>query len=96
MTLSVSVISTIDAYAASPKYTVVISRERPELYAELSADFPDDPVIEVVLDRRIEQRRRTAPPPLPGDRRGRDRRINPAPYHDLATAGYVLVRSTSA
>jgi hypothetical protein len=80
------------------KYIFVISPQLPELYDELAQDFRDDPVVEVIVDRRIAERRTaTASSPFAQrDRRRRDRRINPSSHNDVAKLGYVLVRLASA
>lgn len=79
---------------AKATYLFVISPRCLDLYADLAREFGEDPGIEVILDRRTGERR-TATVPLPagrGERRRRDRRINPPSRHDLAALGYVLVR----
>jgi hypothetical protein len=77
-------------------YVVVISRSRMDLYAELSRDFKDDPLVKIVLDRRVTERgRRTARRPPSGERRRRDRRVVEDQPRDLETFGYVLVRTDS-
>ena len=79
------------------KYIFVVSRQCPALYDDFAHDFKNDPTVEVVLDRRIGQRRiATIPvPTTPRDRRRGDRRMNPEPGGDVATLGYVLVRVES-
>jgi hypothetical protein len=76
------------------KYVFVISPRFPELYADVAHDFRDDPAIEVIVDRRIAERRTaTVSPPFgQRDRRHRDRRINPFSHSDLTILGCVLVR----
>jgi hypothetical protein len=79
------------------KYVFVSSPRFPELYADVVHDFSDDPVVEVIVDRRISERRNaTVLPPFAQRERRRDRRINPLSHNDLATLGYVLVRVASA
>lgn len=76
------------------KYVFVISPRLPDLYADLTHDFRGDPVVEVIVDRRVSERHTTTvlPPFAQGDRRHRDRRINPFSHNDMATLGYLLVR----
>jgi hypothetical protein len=76
------------------KYAFVISPRSPDLYADVARDFKGDPVVDVVLDRRVAERRIARVPHrgAQGDRRRRDRRINPNSHSDMAALGYVLVR----
>ena len=76
------------------KFICVIARDRPDLYAEVADDFRDDPIIRVIVDRRVAERRLVPMTPGGGvDRRRADRRTSPPSQNDLATLGYVLVRA---
>ena len=78
-------------------YVLVVSPNFPNLYADLAHDFKDDPAVEVIVDRRMMERRTVAVSQPPGqrERRHRERRINPPSDNDLSTLGYVLVRRRS-
>jgi hypothetical protein len=80
------------------KYVLVVSPDFPNLYADLAHDFKDDPAVDVIVDRRMVDRR-SATVSLPSgqrERRHRERRINPPSRNDMSTLGYVLVRRASA
>ncbi|MBI2217277.1 MAG: hypothetical protein HYU51_08270 [Candidatus Rokubacteria bacterium] len=80
------------AETADVRYLVIVSRERPDLFDELKRRFAGDPTVQVLLDRRVGERRQREHA-RPGERRGRDRRE--ATMHVTASlwlAGYVIVR----
>ncbi len=52
------------------RYVYVVSRDRPELVAQLRREFADDPEVEVVLDRREGDRRREGGSRSPDRRHG--------------------------
>jgi len=52
---------------------MIVSRDQPLLYERLRLEFVDDPDLEVVLDRRVGERRR-ASQPISADQRRADRR----------------------
>lgn len=56
-------------------YCLVLSRESAELYEEFAEVFKDYPEIQVIVDRRISERRKSSTP-VTNDRRkaGEDRR----------------------
>ena len=80
------------------KYFLVVSTAFPILYADLAQEFKDDPAVEVIMDRRIVERRITTVslPSEQRERRRRERRINPPWHNDMSALGYVLVRRASA
>lgn len=57
----------------SPRYALVLPREQAELFELLSRAFSHEPAIEVLLDRRVAERRGRAEAQTPGRRR-EDRR----------------------
>lgn len=77
---------------AAVRYLVIVSRERPDLYEELSRRFADDPTARVFYDRRAgDRRQRDAPAPT--ERRRTDRRqATMQVTAGLWLAGYVIVR----
>jgi hypothetical protein len=79
------------------RYICVVDRNRPTLYAEVAHDFHDDPMVQVVLDRRSGQRRTNGSTALvvPEDRRQADRRNASRWQRDLAMLGYAFVRVPS-
>jgi hypothetical protein len=52
---------------------LIVSRDRPELYEQLKRDFAEDQEVEVILDRRLEERRKLGGAQNP-ERRRSDRR----------------------
>ena len=75
-----------------PELLYVVARDRVDMYEHLRLSFRDVPEVEVVLDRRRDQRRREDGPAYDApDRRRRNRRrhdVTPS----LATLGWTLVR----
>lgn len=71
----------------------IVSRHQPDLYGYLSREFAQEEDVQVILDRRVGDRRRgTGPPPAGVERRGRDRRTRAEVKEDLASLGYAFVR----
>jgi hypothetical protein len=68
----------------------IVARERQDLYDHLRRAFADTPAVEVILDRRVGERRQH---PLPADteRRQRDRRLRDI-SSDVQGLGWALVR----
>jgi hypothetical protein len=73
-------------------YLVIVSRERPELLAELERRFAEDKTVTVIVDRRVDERRqleaRTVAERRRGDRRSPAMQVSAS----LWLAGYVVVR----
>jgi CRP-like cAMP-binding protein/flavin-dependent dehydrogenase len=61
------------------RYVYVVPREKPELYEQLSREFGDDPEVEVVMERRRGERRRSESSHSP-ERRRWDRRVPDDPW----------------
>lgn len=74
-----------------PELMYVVARGRVDMYEHLRLSFRDVPEVEVVLDRRREQRRRSSDAYDAPDRRRRNRRRHDA-TPSLATLGWTLVR----
>ena len=68
----------------------VVARDRPDLYRYLSQTFADARNVEVIWDRRIEERRRAEDTP-PRDRRQRDRRTRHPADEEIRRVGYVFL-----
>jgi hypothetical protein len=73
-----------------PDLLYVVARDRIDLYEHLRLSFRDVPEVEVVLDRRREQRRQGATEHVP-DRRWRNRRQHEV-TRTLLTLGWTIVR----
>src|SRR5882724_975614 len=58
---------------AIAKHLLVVARHRRELYEEIKRAFAGHETVQVILDRRVTDRRRRKEPTLP-ERRGADRR----------------------
>ena len=57
-----------------PERICVVSRDRRDLFEELSQQFREVPDVRVIFDRRIGQRRRANPSPKTDNRRRGERR----------------------
>ena len=68
----------------------VVARDRPDLYRYLSQTFADAKNVEVICDRRTEERRRTTDAPA-RNRRQSDRRTRPAADAEMRRVGYVFL-----
>ena len=83
----------LDARAAEhavPRHLVLVARDKPELARDLQAAFASDPEVEVLMDRRLAERRRN-PAGLVPDRRRTDRRARPQVDVELKLASYASV-----
>ena len=70
---------------------IIIARDQQELWQALTREFAHIPEIQVFLDRRQAERRRTAVP-VAQERRAAQRRSLPHLEDDLRARQYVLVR----
>jgi len=68
----------------------VVERARPEVYERLRRICADLENVQVILDRRLQARRRTAAR-LDAERRQAERRVRP-PDEELATLGFAIVK----
>jgi hypothetical protein len=68
----------------------VVARDRPDLYRYLSQTFADAKNVEVIWDRRTEERRRAADAP-PRNRRQTDRRTRRTADDEIRRVGYVFL-----
>jgi hypothetical protein len=69
----------------------VVGRERKQLYDSLRHTFDGDDTVQVVLDRRVGERRRQESTPRTGERRRSDRRAQRESDALLRARGYTLV-----
>lgn len=67
----------------------VVARDQPNLWDHLRGDFANDEEVEVILDRRLEERRRRVQT-LEQERRRTDRR-QPHIENDLRYRSFVIV-----
>jgi hypothetical protein len=65
----------------------IVARDRADLYRYLSQTFADAENVEVIWDRRAEERRRLSAAAGP-ERRRRERRVRVNVDEDLRTVGY--------
>jgi hypothetical protein len=79
--------------AALAGWLIVVRREQASLFRHLVRRFADVPLVEVVLDRRLADRRQT-PGPVAAERRRADRRTPPSPAdrEHWRVFGYRLAR----
>jgi hypothetical protein len=68
----------------------LVARDQPDLYLSLQREFADEPDIEVMLDRRLGQRRRERLNSGP-ERRRSDRRARPNVDLHLRSIGWAVV-----
>jgi hypothetical protein len=67
----------------------IVARDRADLYRYLSQTFADAENVQVIWDRRTEQRRRTTTgPPTGTERRRADRRTHMGVEEELRSVGY--------
>jgi hypothetical protein len=75
---------------AIAKHLLIVARHRRELYEQIKRAFAGHETVQVVLDRRVTDRRRRKEPALP-ERRGADRRSRSIIDDQLRTIGWSLV-----
>lgn len=68
----------------------VVSRQHPDLYHYLRERFASDSAVEVVLDRRVSERRQRHTP-YGTDRRRVDRRRRPEVERELQTRSHAVI-----
>jgi hypothetical protein len=83
-----------------PRLLLIVSRRQPDLYPYLVRQFASEADVQVMLDRRIAQRRQpveVAPStPEADERRRAERRRNTDATYQLLTMGYAFVRTEGA
>jgi hypothetical protein len=80
------------ANGQAAKQILVIARDRQKLYEYAKRAFSGNSTVEVVLDRRTGERRRTADRPGSPDRRRGDRRLTLEVDNHLRAMGWAIVR----
>jgi hypothetical protein len=68
----------------------VVSRRYPDLYEYLRERFASDSAVEVILDRRVAQRRQRQTP-HPTERRHAERRQRPEVEMELQTRSHAII-----
>jgi hypothetical protein len=77
------------------RYLYIVSREHQWLYRHLLERFHDDPDVQVILDRRVAERRIDAPMlTLEGERRRTHRRRAVGSEEDLRIHSHYLIELT--
>ena len=76
------------------QYLVIAGRNYPDLYSYMRRQFAGDDKVQVLLDRRHEERRRRGDAHRP-DRRRADRRVGRGKDNGLNYHGFVVVRQFS-
>jgi hypothetical protein len=69
----------------------IVSQSRRELYESLRVVFGQERGVEVILDRRVEKRRRRDVPPAM-ERRRYGRRARPLEDSEIQTRGWTVIR----
>lgn len=75
------------------RHLMIVARDRPDLYDQFTRQFAHDPVVDVILDRRVRERRHRAELRLPNRREGDRRESAVYVQSALWLPGYVVVRS---
>jgi hypothetical protein len=73
-----------------PRELFIVARDRPDLYRYLTQTFSDAENVQVVWDRRTDERRRDAAA-AGADRRHADRRHRPQVEAELRSVGYAFL-----
>ena len=73
------------------QYLLIVARNQPDLWRYLKANFVGDEKVEVILDRRLGERRQRAHPHELERRKG-ERRRQPSLDKDLTYRSFVIVR----
>ncbi len=68
-----------------------VGRSRRALYDSLRRTFADDDFVQVILDRRVAERRLRRARPRPSERRRAERRVQREIDTQLRTRGYAVV-----
>lgn len=76
------------------QYLVIAARNHPDIYGYLRRQFAGDEKVQVLLDRRYEERRRRGDAYKPDRRRG-DRRSGRGKDNGLTYHGFLIVRQLS-
>lgn len=76
-----------------PRELFIVARDRPDLYRYLTQTFADAENVQVVWDRRADERRRIGPA-AGTDRRHADRRAHPHVEAELRAVGYAFLSLT--
>lgn len=72
------------------RYLIIVARDRQELYTYLTKKFAGDSGVDVIVERRVRERRReSGDPPL--NRRRSDRRMRPDLTDEFRTFGFAIV-----
>ena len=69
----------------------IVGRARPALYDSLGRTFADDDFVQVILDRRVAERRRRRARPRKPERRQGERRVRRETDTQLRARGYAVV-----
>jgi hypothetical protein len=56
-----------------PRFLFIVARDRPDVYADLQQQFQGNPEVEVLVDRRVSERRASQDPREPERRRSERR-----------------------
>lgn len=75
---------------ATSRYLLVVARHQRELYENIRRALAGPDKLQVILDRRVSQRRQSKASPV-AERRSRDRRNSSAIDEQLKTLGWALV-----
>jgi hypothetical protein len=75
-------------------FLVIVSRNRPDLYASIRQLFFTDPRYQLMFDRRRAVRRRKSSVPLSFNRRGKGRRVRPEIDEAIRVQGWAVVSLT--
>lgn len=72
------------------RYLFIVARDQPDLWAHLAREFSGEQGVDVLLDRRCQDRRQGAAPPGP-ERRQSDRRSRASLQGELQSLNFALI-----
>jgi hypothetical protein len=84
----------LDSEEVLPRLLFIVSTRRADLYAKLMVALGSEPSVEVLLDRRLGQRRSVAAA-APSERRRADRRRREAIDAEIRDRGWAVVKVSS-
>jgi hypothetical protein len=78
------------------RYRFIVARDNAKLYEHLVRSFADVPDVQIILDRRLSERRAARVRRMGRERRLRERRTDARVQEDLRLFGWAFVRVEAA
>ena len=83
-------VRTLSEAHATPRHLLIVTRSEPRVYEYVKRTFAGEHTVEVILDRRLGERRRASASPA-AERRRADRRSSPSIRDRLRSPGWAVV-----